>query len=236
MNKLFPILQPLITIIFIFIASIVYGLSLAPAILFIHYMIEKIAMLDISLKAIVLGFSISLGFFIFGISLIILVGIIVRLLPIKPKAGIHSLKSIETIKWGLCGAFLKLVNLIFLDFITPTFLNIFYFRLIGAKVGKNVQINSVNVNDSWLLEIGDGTVIGGGASINCHAVEGGKLILEKVKIGNKCTIGANSIIWPGCEIGDKSIIAARSVLKKKTKVGDRQIWKGDPAINIRKRK
>ena len=236
MIKFFSILQPVITALFILIACIVYGLSLTPAILFMNYIIAKISVFSIALKAFILGFCISLSFFIFGISLIILVGIIVRLLPIKPKPGVYNLKSINTIKWGLCGAFLKLVNLTFLDFITPTFLNIFYFKLIGAKIGQNVQINSVNINDPWLLEIGDNSVIGGAASINCHVVESGKLILEKVKIGNKCTIGAKALIWPGCEVGDKSVIAARSTLKKRTKVGSREIWKGDPAKNIRQRK
>tara|TARA_B100000131_G_scaffold220197_1_gene211729 strand:- start:194 stop:904 length:711 start_codon:yes stop_codon:yes gene_type:complete len=236
MSKFFSILQPVITTLFILIACIVYGLSLTPAILFMNYIIAKISVFSIALKAFILGFCISLSFFIFGISLIILVGIIVRLLPIKPKPGIYNLKSIDTIKWGLSGAFLKLVNLTFLDFITPTFLNVFYFKLIGAKIGKNVQINSVNINDPWLLEIGDDSVIGGAASINCHVVESGKLILEKVKIGNKCTIGAKALIWPGCEVGDKSVVAARSTLKKRTKVGSREIWKGDPAKNIRQRK
>ncbi len=236
MSKFFSILQPVITTLFILIACIVYGLSLTPAILFMNYIIAKISVFSIALKAFILGFCISLSFFIFGISLIILVGIIVRLLPIKPKPGIYNLKSIDTIKWGLSGAFLKLVNLTFLDFITPTFLNVFYFKLIGAKIGKNVQINSVNINDPWLLEIGDDSVIGGAASINCHVVESGKLILEKVKIGNKCTIGAKTLIWPGCEVGDKSVVAARSTLKKRTKVGSREIWKGDPAKNIRQRK
>ena len=236
MNKFFPILQPIITTLFILIACVIYGLSLFPAILFVNYIFDISSMLSMELKSLVLGFSLALSFFIFGISLIILVGVIVRLLPIKTQPGVYSLSSLETIKWGLCGAFLKLVNLVFLDFITPTFLNIFYFKLIGAKIGRNVQINSININDPWLLEIGDDTVIGGSASINCHTVESGKLKLERVKIGNKCTIGAKSLIWPGCEIGDKSVIAARSVLKKKTKVGSHQIWKGDPAINIRDRK
>ena len=236
MSKFFSILQPVITTLFILIACIVYGLSLIPAILFMNYIIAKISVFSIALKAFILGFCISLSFFIFGISLIILVGIIVRLLPIKPKPGIYNLKSVDTIKWGLSGAFLKLVNLTFLDFITPTFLNVFYFKLIGTKIGKNVQINSVNINDPWLLEIGDDSVIGGAASINCHVVESGKLILEKVKIGNKCTIGAKALIWPGCEVGDKSVVAARSTLKKRTKVGSREIWKGDPAKNIRQRK
>ena len=59
------------------------------------------------------------------------------------------------------------------------------------------------------------------------------MILERVKIGKNCTIGAQSLVWPGCDIGDGSVLSTKSVLKKRTKVGKKQIWKGNPAQNIR---
>ena len=40
MKKIFPILQPVITLTFIFIACIIYGLSLSPAIIFFNYIIQ----------------------------------------------------------------------------------------------------------------------------------------------------------------------------------------------------
>ena len=151
MNKLFPILQPLITLIFIFIACIIYGISLSPAVIFFNYIIKlssQYMFFESTFKfALLMGATLSLCYFIFGISLILIVGIIFRLLPIKPKPGIYPLYSLATIKWGLCGAFLRLVNLAFLNFITPTFLNILYFRLIGMKLGKGTQINTININD-----------------------------------------------------------------------------------------
>ena len=221
---------------FIFIACSIYGLSLAPSIILFTYVLNNFLISGhIFLNALYLGITLSLCFFIFGISLLFVVGIIFRMLPIKPKPGIYPIASLQTIKWGLCGAFLKLVNVAFLNMITPSFLNVIYFRMVGAKVGKNVQINSISVNDPWLLEIGNNSVIGGGASINCHTVEGGRLILEKVKIGKNCTIGAQSLVWPGCDIGDGSILSTKSVLKKRSKVGKKQIWKGNPAQNIRTR-
>ena len=235
MKNIFSILQPTITILFIMIACIVYGLSLAPAIIFFNYTHCLLSTDSIFLNAVCIGIGLSISFFIFGICLVFIVGFIVRVLPIKPKPGIYPLASLDTIKWGLCSAFLRLVYLTFLNFITPTFLNILYFRIIGTKIGKNVQLNTININDPWLLEIGDNSVIGGGSSINCHTVESGNLILEKVKIGNKCTIGAQSLIWPGCIIGDRSVLATKSVLKKRSVVGEREIWKGNPAVNVRKK-
>jgi acetyltransferase-like isoleucine patch superfamily enzyme len=107
--------------------------------------------------------------------------------------------------------------------------------MLGAKIGKNVQINSKFIFDASLLEIGDNAVIGGGAIIIAHQVERGMLKLHRVKIGNDVTIGSNSIITPGCEIGDKAIIGAGAVLLKNSKVGPHSVWYGVPARNMRQR-
>ena len=108
-------------------------------------------------------------------------------------------------------------------------------RLLGAKLGKNVQINSRNVFDATLVEIGDNTVVGGGVIIIAHAVERGFLKLKKVKIGKNVTLGSHATIMPGCEIGDSSIVGAGAVLLKNTKVEPRSIMYGIPAKNIRKK-
>ena len=105
----------------------------------------------------------------------------------------------------------------------------------GAKLGKNVQINSKFVFDATLLEIGDNTVIGGGAIIIGHIVERGVLKLRKVKIGKNVTIGSHSTVMPGCEIGDNAIIGASAVLRKGTKVEPRDIYYGIPAESVRNR-
>ena len=94
MKKLFPILQPVITIVFLILACIIYGLSLVPSILLFNHIYISINTPSLFLKAFYLGCTISLGFFMFGISLILIVGCIFRLLPIKPKPGIYPLSSL----------------------------------------------------------------------------------------------------------------------------------------------
>jgi len=110
------------------------------------------------------------------------------------------------------------------------------FRLLGAKLGKNVQFNSKFVFDASLLEIGDNSVIGGGAIINGHIVERGRLVLKKVKIGKNVTIGSHATIMPGCEIGDQAIIGASAVLLKNSIVEPRDVWFGLPAESLREKK
>lgn len=76
----------------------------------------------------------------------------------------------------------------------------------------------------------------GGAIINAHIVERGRLKLKKVKIGSNVTIGSHSTIMPGCEIGEHAIIGATAVLQKNSKVQPRSVWYGVPAKNIRNKR
>ena len=73
--------------------------------------------------------------------------------------------------------------------------------MMGAKLGKNVQINSKYCADFSLLEIDDKAVIGGHATVIGHSFERGRLILKKVRIGKRAIIGLNSVVLPGATIG-----------------------------------
>ena len=136
-------------------------------------------------------------------------------------------------QWAFVSSLYLMINFTFIDFILLTPFASILQRLLGAKLGKNVQINSKYVFDASLLEIGDNTVIGGGAIIIGHIVERGILKLKKVKIGKNVTIGSHSTIMPGCEIGDNAIIGASAVLLKNTKVEPRAVYFGIPAEPIK---
>jgi hypothetical protein len=74
-----------------------------------------------------------------------------------------------------------------MDFMILTPLLPLFFKLMGVKVGKNVQINSKYCADFFMLEIDDNAVIGGHATVIGHSFERGRLILKKVIIGKKTT-------------------------------------------------
>ena len=183
-----------------------------------------------------LGFSLALGYFLFGLALIALVGGFRTLFRIRLKEGTHEMFSPEAMKWAFISSLYLMIHYTFIDFILLTPFANLLFRLLGAKLGKNVQFNSKYVFDASLLEIGDNSVIGGGAIINGHIVERGKLILRKVKIGSNVLIGSHATVMPGCEIGDKAIISAGAILQKDSKVEAHDIWFGMPAESMREKK
>lgn len=216
--------------------AIFFGAAMVPGLALVIKTWNWSALFDLLPRLFFVGTSIALGYFLFGLTLILLVGLFRTLFNLKLKEGSYTLFSPEALKWAFMGSLYLMINYTFIDFILLTPFANLLFRLLGAKLGKNVQFNSKFVYDATLLEIGDNTVVGGGAIIIGHLVERGKLKLKKVKIGKNVTIGSHCTIMPGCEIGDNAIIGASAVLLKDTKVEARDVWFGIPAESLRHKK
>ncbi len=237
MKSVLITLGQLVFAVFMYVIGAMFlGAALMPALALVAKTWQITAGAEVSLRLFFMGFAIALGYFIFGLSLVILVGLFRTILRIRLKEGRYPIFSFEALKWALISSLYLMVNYTFIDFILLTPFANLLFRLLGVKLGKNVQFNSKFVYDATLLEIGDNTVVGGGAIIIGHIVERGVLKLKKVKIGRNVTVGSHSTIMPGCEIGDGAIIGASAVLLKDTKVAPREIWFGIPAEPIRHRK
>ena len=225
--------QVLFSLLMYCMGTVYFGLALIPGIALVFKAWNSGLVLHPFMRYALLGFSIAGGYFLFGFSLILLVGLTRTVLAIHLREGDYSIFSWAAVKWAFISSLYLMINFTFTDFILLTpFANIL-FRLLGVKLGKNVQINSKYVFDATLLEIGDNTVIGGGAIIIGHIVERGKLKLKKVKIGKNVTIGSHSTIMPGCEIGDNAIIGASAVLLKNSRVEPRAVYFGVPAEQVR---
>lgn len=114
----------------------------------------------------------------------------------------------------------------FLTHVVPSFFANGYYRLAGCKIGKNVNLNTITLNDPSLVEIGDNVVIGGGATLNGHLVERNRIVLEKITIGHSALVGGGSMVGPGSRIGNQSVLASRAVLPKRKVIPDNETWGG----------
>ena len=175
------------------------------------------------------------AYFAYGLCLILVVAVLRVILGLTLKEGEYKMMSWGAAKWAFTNALVLVVSVTFMDFMLLTPLASLFYRLMGAKVGKNVQINSKNCADLSLLEIGDNAVIGGHATVIGHSFERGRLILKKVVIGPNVVVGLNSVVLPGSELGRRSMLAAGAVLAKDAQVGDREIYFGVPARSVRER-
>ncbi|MBI2267496.1 MAG: hypothetical protein HYU64_20400 [Armatimonadetes bacterium] len=225
--------QYLFTLFLYSLGTVVLGLAVLPGVTLCYYLWNWHQSLQ--LRLFVLSLGIAAAFFLYGITLMLLAGILRIIFRLDLQEGEYRIPSLGLFKWLFANSLYLVVAATFMDFILLTpFANIFY-RLMGAKVGRNAQINSKFCGDMSLLEIGDEAVIGGHATVICHSFERHRLILKRVKIGKKAIVGLNSVVLPGCEIGDGALIAAGAVLSKDTHVGANEVYCGVPAESAKKR-
>lgn len=236
MRKLIiTVFQVLFTFFMYSLGVLVMGLAAFPGAILIRHVWLSTIQADPIMRVLLLCFAGAGAYFLYGFTLIALVAIIRIVFRLTLQEGEYKIISWGAAKWALTNSLVLVVSVTFMDFILLTPVAPFFFRLMGAKVGRNVQINSKNCADLSLLEIGDGAVIGGHATVIGHSVERGRLILRKVRIGSNVVVGLNSVVLPGSELGRKSMLAAGAVLAKDAQVGDREIYFGVPARPVKER-
>jgi len=118
-------------------------------------------------------------------------------------------------------------------FIPVPLMRLVYLAL-GARLGRNTYSGGL-ILDPPFVQAGDNTLIGQGAMIIPHAIEGESLSHHPVRIGSNVTIGANAVILQGVTIGDGAVVAVGAVVRKGAKIGPGEVWGGVPAKRLQDR-
>ncbi len=178
-----------------------------------------------------------MGFFVFGIALMVvlpLVRVIMRyILFWKPHVGEIPVYSFRIWFWYNHNGLMFMFSTVFGRFARATTLYPWFLRAMGAKIGKEVVFNTQHVYDLDLLTVGDRTVIGANASILGHVGEKNKLVRAPVTIGNNCTVGQYTNIFPGVTMGDNCHVGAMSLVPKGMTLDSNAIYGGVPVRKIR---
>ncbi len=211
----------------------VLALSLFPMLFFFFGIWKTMGVYPLWAKILALSFSLAFGYFIFGAVLIFICVFTKNLLGFKIATGLYTIHSMESLRWMGYNSLILLANSAFLDVLRLSPFQTLFYRLMGAKVGEGVNINTAGLADLSMLEIGNNVLIGGGVALICHASERGFLRLAPTKIGSNVSIGLGSVILPDCEIGDGASIAPCSFLPKGTKIPPKGIWGGNPVRDLR---
>jgi len=135
---------------------------------------------------------IAVTVWLFVCSSVIIMGLVLRLTTFRIRPGRYRIGSLYSMRWMFASGFCGIASHFVLPFVRNTFFLIWFYRLIGAKIGRNAQLNSYSLPDAYLLKVGDNVVIGAGAEISCHFFQGKMLVLEKNEIGDNVLVGAHS--------------------------------------------
>lgn len=221
--------QALMLLPFYLLGGVLIGVSLTPCLWLVHWTWIKTQSFSIIWQCLFIGLAIGIGFFLYGFTLIFLSPFVNWLFRAKLAPFRGPYFSLPSIRWYIHNGATYMARYTFLEFITPSPFNIWFYRMMGMKIGKGTIINTSFISDPSLIEIGENTTVGGSATLLAHYGVGGYLVLSPVKIGSNVTIGLKASIMGGVEIGNEARILPHSVVLPKTKIPAGEVWGGIPA-------
>ena len=208
------------------VGALVLGVALFPAVLLCHTVWQHTTDQAIWQQTLWVCLAAGVGYFVFGFGLMLVSAFLRWVCRLDLREGEYPLASLGMLRWYISNALQFIVWSLFGDFLLMTPFAALFYRLMGAKLGLNVQINSKYCADLSLLDIGDQAVIGGHATVIAHSLEARGLILKRVRIGRSAIIGLNAIVLPGADIGDRAVVGAGVLVPKNTTVPPGTVYLG----------
>jgi acetyltransferase-like isoleucine patch superfamily enzyme len=183
-------------------------------------------------------FIIYIGFVTTLFYQLLISGLIIHLFNIKYEPGTYDYTFANKMayKWIVLSSLYTPIRKI-IEIIPMGKAKYLYYRMLGMKIGENTLIGGT-IMDPCLTEIGDNCTMGLFACIygHIHDYEKGIIILDKIKIGNNCIIGAGAYIMPGAVLEDNVKLAAGSVVIKGHVLKIGKVYGGIPAMEIKSKR
>jgi non-ribosomal peptide synthetase-like protein len=112
----------------------------------------------------------------------------------------------------------------------------FWFKLLGVKMGKRVEISTVEFISPDLLVTGDECFLADSVSIGASHVRNGFITIAKTYIGNRTFVGNSAVISPDTKLGNNVLVGVLSKMSKEDlPAADGTSWFGSPAVYLPKR-
>jgi non-ribosomal peptide synthetase-like protein len=107
-----------------------------------------------------------------------------------------------------------------------------WFRAMGATIGSRVYLASIYLTEADLIEIGDDSCIGAGSTIQSHLFEDRVMKMDKLIIGNECTVCSDAIVLYGAKLEDRCTLMPLSLCMKSEHLKHTAVYCGIPAREV----
>ncbi len=157
----------------------------------------------------------------------LLLSIAVKWLVIgRYRPGSYPVWGMYYFRWWLAT---RVQFLAWIDIYAGTPLLNLYYRLMGAKVGRNCVIDTTHCVAFDLIEIGEDTCIGNDTQMLGYRVEDGMLHIGRIQIGKRCFVGIQSCLDINTCMGDDSYLDDLSLLPAGGEILAGEGRRGSPA-------
>jgi len=174
-----------------------------------------------------------------GVSFVVLLTVIITILKWmllgNIKEGKYPVDSVFYYKKWFFDQLMKLSLQVIGTLYTTLYLQI-WFRMLGVKMGKRVEISTVEFISPDLLVTGDECFLADSVSIGASHVRNGYITIAKTYIGNRTFIGNSAVISPDTRLGNDVLVGVLSKMSNKDlPAKDGTSWFGSPAVYLPKR-
>ncbi|GAA2860996.1 Pls/PosA family non-ribosomal peptide synthetase [Paenarthrobacter ilicis] len=161
---------------------------------------------------------------------LVLILVVARLLGLGLKEGYYRVRS--RVGWQVW-ATERLLDMA-RDLLFPVYASLFtpvWLRLLGAKVGKNVEASTVLLVPK-MTTIGDGAFLADDTMVASYELGGGWMKIAPAKIGKRSFLGNSGMTAAGRNVPKNSLVAVLSATPAKAKSGTS--WLGSPPVRLRR--
>lgn len=103
-----------------------------------------------------------------------------------------------------------------------------YLRAMGARIGKGVWIECLNVTEFDLVQLDEGCSVNRGACIDTHLVHDRVMRMGPAVMCSDSTLGPESAVLPDTKLGAGCTVGARSVVLRGEELPPHTNWHGLP--------
>ena len=108
----------------------------------------------------------------------------------------------------------------------------FWYRLLGARVGRGAEISTAQGLIPDLLTLGDETFIADAVMLGDEAIDGGWMSLRPTVISRRSFVGNGAYVPDGTVIPENVLIGVHSHVPANDAMRPGDTWLGSPAINL----
>ena len=172
---------------------------------------------------------------LFVVILVLIITILKWVLLGNIKEGVYRVNSGFYHRKWFFDQLMKLSLQVLGTLYTTLYLQI-WFRMLGVKMGKRVEISTVEFISPDLLVTGDECFLADSVSIGASSVRNGYITIAKTYIGNRTFVGNSAVISPNTVLGDDVLVGVLSkVPEKNLPAKNGTSWFGSPAVYLPKR-
>lgn len=145
----------------------------------------------------------------------------------RVKPGVYPLWGWFYLRWWFIQGLQN--NKLQKKYLTGTPILNVYYRLLGAKIGKDCFISTTHIAIPDVVSIGSGTTLSNDSRVLGYIVEDGWLKIGTITIGDDCYVGSRSVININSTMENKAVLDDMSMLPSGMVIPKEQFFSGSPA-------